>query len=54
MRGVVGELGERAALHVVEDGDHGFHVRKKSGRDDAAVIDEIADAVSGWMKDVAG
>ena len=53
MRGVVDGLGSRASLHVVEDGDHGFHVRKKSGRDDAAVIEEIADAVSAWMKDVA-
>lgn len=54
MRGVIDGLGARASLHVVEDGDHGFHVRKKSGRDDPAVIEEIADAVSGWMKDVAG
>jgi len=54
MRSVVAGLGSRASLHVVEDGDHGFHVRKKSGRDDAAVIEEIADAVSAWMKDVAG
>lgn len=54
MRGVVAELGSRASMHVVEDGDHGFHVRKKSGRDDTAVIEEIADAVSAWMTDVVG
>lgn len=52
IRGVVEGLGARASLHVVEDGDHGFHVRKKSGRDDAAVIEEIADAVSVWIGDV--
>ncbi len=49
MRGVVEGLGTRATLHIIDDADHGFHVRKKSGRDDAAVIGEIAHAMSGWM-----
>lgn len=48
---VVGGLGGRATLHVVDDADHGFHVRKRSGRDDAAVIDEIADRVAGWIRE---
>jgi predicted alpha/beta-hydrolase family hydrolase len=43
---IVESLGGRATLHVVEDGDHGFHVRKRSGRDDAAVLQEIAEAVA--------
>src|SRR5688572_8644997 len=30
LRPIVGELA-RATLHVVDDADHGFHVRKKSG-----------------------
>jgi predicted alpha/beta-hydrolase family hydrolase len=39
-------LPPRAILHVVDDADHAFHVRKRSGRDDAAVIEELADAVA--------
>lgn len=46
---VVTSLGDRATLHVVEDADHGFHVRRSSGRDDAAVIEEIADRVGSWI-----
>jgi predicted alpha/beta-hydrolase family hydrolase len=38
----------RATLHVVDDADHGFHVRKKSGRDGAAAIGELAEVVIGW------
>ncbi|MCI0437161.1 MAG: alpha/beta hydrolase, partial [Gemmatimonadetes bacterium] len=46
---VVAELGERATMHVVDDGDHGFHVRRSTGRTDSDVIDELADAVVAWM-----
>lgn len=42
-------LGERATLHVVEGGDHSFHVLKRSGRSDAEARDEVADAVAGWI-----
>lgn len=38
-------LGARATLHVVEGGDHSFHVPKRSGRSDAEVIQELSDAV---------
>ena len=39
-----------ATLHVVDDADHGFHVRRRSGRDDAAVIEELADAIAGFTR----
>ena len=32
---IVERLGKRAALRVIEHADHGFHVLKRSGRDDA-------------------
>ncbi len=35
-------LGKRATLHVVEGGDHGFHVLKRSGRTDGEVLAELA------------
>jgi len=48
LRPVVDRFGRRATLHVVDDADHGFHVRKSSGRDDDGVIEELAEAVLGW------
>lgn len=49
MRAVCRGLGARATLHVVDGGDHGFHVPKRSGRTDDEALDEIADAVGVWM-----
>src|SRR5213083_645454 len=45
---VVKRLGDRATLHLVDGGDHSFHVLKRSGRTDSAVMDEIADAIVEW------
>ena len=47
---VVGDLGERAAIHVVEDGDHGFDVLKRTGKSDDDVFDEMASAVHSWIE----
>ncbi len=41
LRPVVAKLGRRAKLHVVEHADHGFEVRKRSGRTDADVMAEL-------------
>ena len=46
---VVRRLGPRATLHVVDGADHSFHVLKRSGRTDAKVLHELADAVAQWM-----
>lgn len=46
---VVGGLGSRARLHVVEGADHGFHVLKRSGRTDEEVLAELADTAARWM-----
>ena len=45
---VIERLGKRATLHLVEGGDHSFHVLKKSGRSDGEVMDELAEAVVQW------
>ena len=47
---VVGELGERAALYVVEDGDHGFDVLKRTGKSISEVYDDMAFAVRRWIE----
>ncbi len=52
LRPIVAGLGERATLHVVEGGDHSFHVLKRSGRNFSEVLDEIADAVGDWVRAV--
>jgi predicted alpha/beta-hydrolase family hydrolase len=49
LRPVLDELGDRAQLHVVEGGDHSFHVPKRSGRTDALVLDEICAHVAEWI-----
>jgi len=44
----VKRLGAGATLHLVEGGDHSFHVLKRSGRTDADVMSELADVVMEW------
>src|SRR5437773_1834564 len=48
LRPVVKRLGERATLHLVEDGDHSFHVLKRSGRTDGDVMGELVGTIADW------
>jgi uncharacterized protein len=45
---VVKTLGALAALHLVRDADHSFHVPARSGRNDGEVMNEILDAFAAW------
>lgn len=38
----------QATLVTVDDADHAFHVRVRSGRTDAQVLEALADAVTAW------
>jgi predicted alpha/beta-hydrolase family hydrolase len=49
LRPIVAAL-PHAQMHVVDDADHSFHVRKKSGRTDAEVIVELAQTCAAWAK----
>lgn len=49
LRPIVGRLGTRASLHVLENADHSFHVPARSGRKDAEVREESLDAVRAWL-----
>jgi predicted alpha/beta-hydrolase family hydrolase len=40
-----------ATLHVVEGGDHSFHVLKRSGHSDDEVLDELARTTSAWISE---
>lgn len=42
-------LGKRATLHIVEGGDHSFHVIKRSGRTDEDVQNELGETVGSWV-----
>jgi predicted alpha/beta-hydrolase family hydrolase len=46
---VVKSLGSQAALHLVKEADHSFHVLKRSGRNDREVMDEVLDAFAAWV-----
>lgn len=49
VRRVTRKLGAKAELHVVDGGDHSFHVRKSDGRTDAEVLKEVAGAAADWI-----
>ena len=51
---VVGELGDRATLHVVAGADHNFAVLKRDGRTAAAVHLELAEVVAVWFATIMG
>ena len=49
---VVHGLGPKATLELFEDADHSFHVRARSGRNDAQVHAAMLDATVAWMATV--
>src|SRR5579863_6796090 len=48
LRPIVNKLGALATLHIIESADHGFHVLKRSGKTDAAVLTELAQTTAEW------
>ena len=49
MDAVVARLASNWTMHWLDGADHSFHVTKSSGRDDAAVLDEIGTATAAWL-----
>ncbi len=49
MDGVVARLPMTWTMHWLEGADHGFHVLKSSGRSDAEVLAEVAEASRAWV-----
>jgi predicted alpha/beta-hydrolase family hydrolase len=45
---VVGKLGERATLHVIEESDHSFKVPKRTGKSENDVMKELAATIQEW------
>jgi predicted alpha/beta-hydrolase family hydrolase len=52
MKPLCKKLGKRATLHIVDGGDHSFHVPKSRGRSDDEVLNELAEMVSKWLEGV--
>jgi hypothetical protein len=49
MEPVLARVGPNWRMHWLEAADHSFHVLKSSGRTDAQVLDEFADATREWV-----
>lgn len=47
---VLGGVGPNWTMHWLEGADHSFHVLKSSGRNDAAVLEEVRDATRDWLQ----
>jgi uncharacterized protein len=47
---VCARLGPKATLHVVDGADHSFSVLKRSGRDPAEVMEELARTIAEWCR----
>jgi predicted alpha/beta-hydrolase family hydrolase len=43
-------LGSKATLHVVDGADHSFAVLKRSGREMADVMEELARSIAEWCR----
>lgn len=48
------KLGDKSTLHIVEGGDHSFHLPKSAGRYDEEVIAELAETVAEWVSGIEG
>jgi predicted alpha/beta-hydrolase family hydrolase len=48
LRPIARTLEPGSEVHVIDDGDHGFHVPKRSGRTDDDVIEELARTTRSW------
>jgi hypothetical protein len=52
LRPICARLGKRATLQIIPDADHSFHVPKKSGKDDAQILMELAKTATLWADEV--
>lgn len=46
---LIGRLGERATLRLIQEADHSFHVPARTGRKDPEVRREMLDAIAEWI-----
>jgi predicted alpha/beta-hydrolase family hydrolase len=52
LKPLIESLGARATLELVDDADHSFHVRARTGRRDEEVLAGMLDALAAWLEKV--
>jgi predicted alpha/beta-hydrolase family hydrolase len=52
LRPICDGLGTRATLRMIAEADHSFHVSKRSGKNDAEIVRDLAQAVGSWAEAV--
>lgn len=53
LKATIKTVGPLATLRVFENADHSFHVPKRSGRSDSAILLEVLDQAATWMLNTA-
>ena len=53
LRDVIKNLPAPVTLHVIEEGDHGFKVPKRTGRTEEDVNREIVEVIASWLGKVS-
>ena len=53
LRPILERQGRRASLHVIDGADHSFEVPKRSGRNLADVLEEVARTTASWAASLA-
>ena len=53
LRPIIEKLDDLATVHIIDSADHGFHVLKRSGKTDASVLTELAQATVAWTERIA-
>jgi hypothetical protein len=53
LRPICESLGALARLHIIETADHSFHVLKRSNKNDAQIMRELAEDVAAWAEKLA-
>lgn len=51
LRAALATVSAPASLHVVEDADHGFAIRRRAGRDAATTLAAVWDVAAAWLKE---
>lgn len=54
LRPICAKLGPLATLSVVEGADHSFHMLKRSGTSDTAVLQRLVQTVASWSEKIRG
>jgi predicted alpha/beta-hydrolase family hydrolase len=50
LEALLARLGPRASVSWLEDADHSFHVRARSGRNDEEVMSAVLDSLCEWLR----